>query len=263
MSFGRNAQRLRVLAHPHHTHCPFAQLGPKTVTLLGYVWPHTTQKHGSHRSHGRESCPWEAVMTRPWRWPREGWWWGGGKWKPRQATTKWLSANGIKKYQNISKTLKTSRLGGHRGRALQTPGERPYISEVYPGGQGHGLFPSEDAQSPWRQQGCPRHMAGTAPPGLGTGVSDSNQRTWEPQAQWDAGQGACYGGKGKRRRRLLGLQGVGVESFHFLHGHLLPKGPYWLRGQALNSPELKRGTQAWEGRHFPWASGLPSALNTL
>lgn len=82
-----------------------------------------------------------------------------------------------KSIKTFQKTLKTARLGGHRGWALRAPGERPNIPEAYPGGQGHSPFPSEDAQNPWRQQGCPRHRAGTAPPGLGTGVSNSNQKT--------------------------------------------------------------------------------------
>ena len=155
-----------------------------------------------------------------------------------------------KSIKTFQKTLKTARLGGHRGWTLQALGERPYISEVYPGGQGHGPFPSEDAQNLWRQQGCPCHTAGTARPGLGTGVSDSNQKTWEPEAQWDAGRGACHGGKGKRRRKLLGLQGVG-GALHFLHGCLSPRGPCWLRGQALNSPELKSGTLDLRGTPLP------------
>lgn len=54
---------------------------------------------------------------------------------PGRQPTKWFLANGIKKYQNISKNLKNCPAWHHTEQGLQVPVELPYTREACPGGQ--------------------------------------------------------------------------------------------------------------------------------
>lgn len=110
---------------PHHRALPFCSVGgPKTVTLPGHVCPYTIQEFVPDRSHGGESQPQEVGETLALTWGRllsSASSRGGGRWRTPAGNYKRLLANGIKKYQNISKNFKNCQAWRtHRAGSLST-----------------------------------------------------------------------------------------------------------------------------------------------
>lgn len=130
-----------------------------------------------------------------------GWGSGGEVGNPGRQPTKWLLANGIKKYQNISKNFKNCQAWQtHSAGSPRTCGAA-LCSTSLSWRPGHRPLPSEDAQNLQRQRGCGQAMAGTASPGQWPAVWDSSERLQELKGLWGtawagASQATCHGGPG-------------------------------------------------------------------